>query len=107
MLWDGPLVYSEDQFKEYIGQLSNPCQSMPILNNSVPIPGQFVTNRRTDEIGPKHKPRRQYRTNLELPLYPQHIKLDWHCIGNALAVHWLQLAKALPIPSHLRGHLSP
>ena len=89
MLWDGPLVYSEDQFKEYIGQLSNPCQSMPILNNSVPIPGQFVTNRRTDEIGPKHKPRRQYR------------------IGTALAVHWLQLAKALPIPSHLRGHLSP
>ena len=60
-------------------------QSLPILNNSVPISGQFVTNCRTDEIGPKHKPRRQYRTNLELPLYPQHIKLDWHCIGSALA----------------------
>ena len=44
MLWDGPLVYSEDQFKEYIGQLSNPCQSMPILNNSVPIPGQSTAN---------------------------------------------------------------
>ena len=61
------------------------CQSMPILNNSVPFQGQFVTNCQTDAIGPKHKPRRQYRTNLELPLYPQHIKLDWHCIGSALA----------------------
>ena len=30
MLWDGPLVYAEDEFKEYIGQWSNPCQSWTI-----------------------------------------------------------------------------
>ena len=83
MLWDGPLVYSEDQFKEYIGQLSNPCQSMPILNNSVPIPGQFVTNCRTDEI---------YNDNLS-PTYQIGLALHWQCIGS----NWQKLCQSQAI----------